>query len=73
MIQLQFLNYLLKTKDSSILSVNNLNEDFFSDYKNEYHNDTAAQTVDKVPHYCAGFFCIKCQNVQYLCGLSGIF
>ena len=31
------------------------------------------QTVDKVPHYCAGFFCIKCQNVQYLCGLSGIF
>lgn len=37
MIQLQFLNYLLKTKDSSILLVNNLNEDFFSDYKNEYN------------------------------------
>ena len=37
MIQLQFLNYLLKTKDSSILLVNNINEDFFSDYKNEYN------------------------------------
>lgn len=37
MIQLQFLNYLLKTKDSSILLVNNLNEDFFSDYKDEYN------------------------------------
>ena len=37
MIQLQFLNYLLKTRDSSILLVNNLNEDFFSDYKNEYN------------------------------------
>ena len=37
MIQLQFLNYLLKTKDSSILLVNNLNEDFFSYYKNEYN------------------------------------
>ena len=37
MIQLQFLNYLLKTKDSSILLVNNLNVDFFSDYKNEYN------------------------------------
>ena len=31
------------------------------------------QTVDKVPHSCAGFFCTKCQKVQYLCGLSGTF
>ena len=36
MIQLQFLNYLLNTKDSSLLLVNNITEDFFSDYKDEY-------------------------------------
>ena len=33
----------------------------------------SSQTVDKVPHSCAGFFCTKCQKVQYLCGLSGTF
>lgn len=31
------------------------------------------QTVDKVPHYCAGFFFAKCQNVQCLCGFFGTF
>ena len=31
------------------------------------------QTVDKVPHYCAGFFYAKCHEIQYLCGLSGTF
>ena len=36
MIQLQVLNKLLDTKDKSIITANNLNEDFFSDYKNEY-------------------------------------
>lgn len=36
MIQLQFLNYLLKTKDSSLLLLNNINDEFFSDYKKEY-------------------------------------
>ncbi len=36
MIQLQFLNYLLNTKDSSLLLVNNITEEFFSDYKLEY-------------------------------------
>lgn len=37
MIQLQFLNYLLNTKDSSILLINNITEEFFSDYKDEYN------------------------------------
>ena len=32
-----------------------------------------AQTVDKVPHYCAGFFFAKYQNVQCLCGFFGTF
>ena len=32
-----------------------------------------AQTVDKVSHYCAGFFFAKYQNVQCLCGLLGDF
>lgn len=36
MIQLQVLNYLLQSKDSSLLSINNINEDFFSDYIYEY-------------------------------------
>lgn len=36
MIQLQVLNYILKTKDSSLLLVNNINKEFFSDYTNEY-------------------------------------
>ena len=31
------------------------------------------QTVDKVLHRSAGFFFVKCQKVQYLCGLSGTF
>ena len=36
MIQLQFLNYLLETRDSSVLSLNNITEEFFSSYTNEY-------------------------------------
>ena len=35
-IQEQFLNYLLNTKDSSLLLINNIDEEFFSDYKEEY-------------------------------------
>lgn len=31
------------------------------------------QTVDKVPHSCAGFFCSKHRKHQYLCGLLGDF
>ena len=31
------------------------------------------QTVDKVPHYCAGFFFAQFQNIQCLCGFSGTF
>ena len=37
MIQLQVLNYLLHTKDSSMLTVNNIDEEFFSDYTHEYN------------------------------------
>lgn len=36
MIQLQFLNKLITTGDTSILLMNNLTDDFFSDYKEEY-------------------------------------
>ena len=36
MIQLQFLNFILKTKDSSLITLNNLNKDYFSDYPNEF-------------------------------------
>lgn len=36
MIQLQFLNYLLSSGDSSLIFSNNLNKEFFSDYPKEY-------------------------------------
>lgn len=36
MIQEQFLNYLLATKDNSLITLNNLTEEFFSDYKKEF-------------------------------------
>ena len=37
MIQLQFLNALLETHDSSLLLLNDLSDEFFSDYIDEYH------------------------------------
>ena len=37
------------------------------------HFCPGVQTVDKVSHYCAGFFFAKYQNVQCLCGFFGTF
>lgn len=37
MIQLQVLNYLLDSKDSSFLLMNALTDEFFSDYKDEFN------------------------------------
>ena len=37
MIQLQFLNYLLDTKDKSLITLNSLDDRFFSEYKNEFN------------------------------------
>lgn len=53
MIQLQFLNSLLKSQDSSLLSINNLNKEFFSDYTKEFeyikeHLDTYGKIPDTV-------------------------
>ncbi len=36
-VQPQFINYLLSSKDSSLITVNNLTDDFFSDYKDEFN------------------------------------
>lgn len=36
MIQLQVLNKLLLTQDASFITINNINEDFFSEYRNEF-------------------------------------
>lgn len=36
MIQTQFLNYLLDSKDSSLITLNNLSEKYFSDCKSEF-------------------------------------
>lgn len=52
MIQLQFLNRLLDTKDASIFLINNITEDFFSSYKDEFnyiknHLDTYGVIPDK--------------------------
>lgn len=37
MIQLQVLNKVLETKESSLLSLNNIDSSFFSDYKDEFN------------------------------------
>lgn len=37
MIQLQVLNYILDTKDSSLISLNNLDSSYFPQYKNEFN------------------------------------
>ena len=52
MIQLQALNLILDSQDSSFLTLNNITEDFFSDYKEEYrfiknHLDTYSCIPDK--------------------------
>lgn len=36
MIQCQFINYLISSQDSSLLLINNITEDFLSDYPSEY-------------------------------------
>ncbi len=51
MIQLQVLNYILASKDSSFILSNNLTEEFFPDYKDEYkyllaHINTYGQVPD---------------------------
>ena len=35
--QLQVINYILNTKDSSLISLNNLTDEYFSDYKDEFN------------------------------------
>lgn len=52
MIQLQFLNRVLDTQDSSLLVINNLTEEYFSDYLGEFkyiktHLDTYGNIPDK--------------------------
>lgn len=52
MIQLQFLNRVLDTKDASLIVVNNLTEEYFSDYLGEFryirtHLDTYGNVPDK--------------------------
>ena len=37
MIQLQFLNWLIQSGDYSLLVINNITDEFFSDYKNEFN------------------------------------
>ena len=53
MIQLQTLNYLLNTNDTSFLLVNSIDKTFFSDYENEFvfiqdHIKTYGKIPDKV-------------------------
>lgn len=52
MIQLQYLNKILNTQDPSLITLNNLNDEFFSDYKGEFnyiksHLDTYGNIPDK--------------------------
>jgi len=52
MIQLQYINALLDSRDTSLLLLNNIDESFFSDYKEEYnfikeHINQYGQVPDK--------------------------
>lgn len=52
MIQCQALNFILNSKDSSFITFNNLTEEFFSDYKEEFsyikeHLDSYGNIPDK--------------------------
>ena len=50
MIQLQMLNYIIQSKDKSLISLNNLDENYFSDYREEFKFiDNHIKTYDKVP------------------------
>lgn len=62
MIQLQFINHLLDSKDTSLILMNNLDESFFSDYKEEYNYITEhirkygnvpdkATFISRFPHF----------------------
>ena len=53
MIQLQFINYLLQSKDRSVLLVNSIDESFFSEYYAEFrfikdHIDAYEDIPDKI-------------------------
>lgn len=53
MVQLQILNYILQTGDSSLLLVNNVDDTFFSDYVDEYrfirdHMSNYGQVPDRL-------------------------
>lgn len=52
MIQTQFISYILQTHDYSIVTLNNLSDEFFSDYKKEFnfisdHFNTYGNVPDK--------------------------
>ena len=50
MVQLQFLNKLLNTGDSSLITLNNLDREFFSDYLSEFEFiKSHIQQYNKVP------------------------
>ena len=47
---MQVLNYIVKNGDTSLISLNNLNEDYFSDYREEFKFiDNHIRTYNKVP------------------------
>lgn len=50
MIQLQVLNKILSDKDASLITLNNLTSDYFSDYKNEFeYIDNHYKTYGVIP------------------------
>lgn len=61
MVQSQFLNYVLSNKDFSIILHNNISDEFFSDYKEEYkYIRNHFDTYGVVPDYQT--FLTKFQN-----------
>ena len=58
MIQFQFIKKILDSKDFSLVTLNNITDDFFADYKDEFnfiknHFDKYGNVPDKVTFYDA--------------------
>lgn len=62
--QLQVINYLLTSKDSSLIALNNLTEEYFKDYKNEFNFiKNHLETYGKIPDLETFFSTFKIDRI----------
>ena len=71
MIQLQCLNHILSKKDSSMISLNNLNEDYFSDYKDAWNGPKTGRVENEGNGCCFGFSTFESVSIYLFEGEQG--